>query len=263
MPRVLALIGGDPDDGCLPRCLLVTRPADLPPPPISPGHADDEAPEPDDATAAAMLEHRSEAVTLPIPAAVRSELAPSEPLCAAVDGFSLHADLVAPHNAPKTLQRLVRYGLRPPLAHKRLSWTADGKVRLKLRKPSATGRTSIVFEPVEFLLSRSRPPPALRHCRPAGSSTPTSTTPSITPARGFAPATPPRLPAWPPVRLALLRQRSPLSALPPISVQTALPAPIAARRTAWRYLAVLRKCGFIPLLWYEESRRTNPVGPCF
>jgi hypothetical protein len=112
---------------------------------------DDDATEPDDAIASAMLEHRSEAVTLPIPAAVPSELAPSKPLSAAVDGFSLHADLVAPQHDEKTLQRLVRYGLRPPLSQRRLSWTADGKVRLKLRKPSATGRTSIVLQPVEFL----------------------------------------------------------------------------------------------------------------
>jgi len=111
----------------------------------------DDATEPDDATASAMLQHRAEAVTLPIPAAVRSEFALSKPLSAAVDGFSLHADLVAPQHDEKTLQRLLRYGLRPPLAQKRLSWTADGRVRLKLRKPSATGRTSIVFEPVDFL----------------------------------------------------------------------------------------------------------------
>jgi len=49
------------------------------------------------------------------------------------------------------LQRLLRYGLCPPLSQRRLSWTADGKVRLELRRPSATGRTSIVFEPVDLL----------------------------------------------------------------------------------------------------------------
>ena len=99
----------------------------------------------------AMVEQRVEAVGLPIPAAVRSELAPQEPLCAAVDGFSLHADLAAPQHDEKRWQRLLRYGLRPPLSQRRLSWTADGKVRLALRRPSATGRTSIVFEPVDFL----------------------------------------------------------------------------------------------------------------
>ena len=51
---------------------------------------DDEATEVDDE---AMVEQRAEAVRLPIPAAVRSELTPHKPLCVAVDGFSLHADL--------------------------------------------------------------------------------------------------------------------------------------------------------------------------
>jgi DNA invertase Pin-like site-specific DNA recombinase/DNA-binding transcriptional regulator YiaG len=54
---------------------------------------------------------------------------------------------------------------------------------------------------------RSRPPPVPRHSRPPGSSTPISTTPSITPARGFAPA-PPR-----PPRLRL-RHRCACAALP-------------------------------------------------
>ena len=120
---------------------------------------DDEAAELDDE---AMGEQRAEAVRLPLPVAVRSELAPHKPLCAAVDGFSLHADLVAPQHDEKRLQRLLRYGLRPPLSQRRLSWTPDGKVRLALRRPSATGRTSIVFEPVDFVrrLAAAIPTPA-------------------------------------------------------------------------------------------------------
>lgn len=46
---------------------------------------------------------------------------------------------------------MLRYGLRPPFAQKRLSLTPDGKVRLNLRKPWHTGQTDIVFEPVELL----------------------------------------------------------------------------------------------------------------
>jgi hypothetical protein len=37
------------------------------------------------------------------------------------------------------LLRVLRYGLRPPLSQKRLSLTAQGKVRLALRKPLGTG----------------------------------------------------------------------------------------------------------------------------
>ncbi|MBK8480682.1 MAG: transposase [Proteobacteria bacterium] len=49
------------------------------------------------------------------------------------------------------LRRAIRYGLRPPLSQKRLSLTPDAKVRLKLRKPLASGRTDLLFEPVSFL----------------------------------------------------------------------------------------------------------------
>jgi hypothetical protein len=73
------------------------------------------------------------------------------PLCAAADGLTLHADwLIAPHDRAG-LRRAIRYGLRPPLSQKRLSLSPDGKVRLQLRKPLASGRTHLLFEPVAFL----------------------------------------------------------------------------------------------------------------
>jgi hypothetical protein len=58
-----------------------------------------------------------------------------------------------------------RYGTACTLhcPQKRLSVTHDGKVRLKLRKPLPSGRTAVVFEPVEFVrpLAASLPPPIL------------------------------------------------------------------------------------------------------
>ncbi len=71
--------------------------------------------------------------------------------CAFVDGFSLHADVSVDADRREKLERLLRYGLRPPFAARRLSWTADGKVRLELRKPWHTGQRDIIFEPVAFL----------------------------------------------------------------------------------------------------------------
>lgn len=71
--------------------------------------------------------------------------------CSFVEGFSLHADVSVEADRRKKLERLVRYGLRPPFAGRRLSWTSDGKVRLELRKPWHTGQRDIVFDPVEFL----------------------------------------------------------------------------------------------------------------
>ena len=73
------------------------------------------------------------------------------PLCAQRNGFSLHANLDVHEKDRKKLERLLRYGLRPPFAQKRLSLLHDGRVRLKLRKPFYTGQTDIVFKPVDFL----------------------------------------------------------------------------------------------------------------
>lgn len=77
----------------------------------------------------------------------------AKPLCARVDGFSLHAArTVAPHDRD-ALERLCRYGLRPPLSLDRLSLDTDGRVRLRLLRPWPTpdGRSDIVLDPVPFL----------------------------------------------------------------------------------------------------------------
>ena len=76
---------------------------------------------------------------------------PYKPRCAFSNGFSLHADLDCHRRDRRKLERLLRYGLRPPFAQKRLSLLPDGRVRLKLRKPFYTGQTDVVFEPTEFL----------------------------------------------------------------------------------------------------------------
>lgn len=76
-----------------------------------------------------------------------------KPLCARVDGFSLHAArTVAPHDR-QGLERLCRYGLRAPFSQDRLSTTSDGRVRLRLLRPwpNAAGRTEILLAPQAFL----------------------------------------------------------------------------------------------------------------
>jgi len=85
---------------------------------------------------------------------------PYRPLCAAGDGFSLHADLAIHQDDRAGLERMLRYGLRPPFSQKRLSLTPDGKVVLQLRKPWHTGQRDIVLQPVEFL--PGPPAPAAR-----------------------------------------------------------------------------------------------------
>jgi len=117
---------------------------------------DDDAPD-DDPLAASPEFLRVPAFTIP--------LTPDEqqkrPLCAVHEGFSLHADLAIHQDDRSALERALRYGLRPPLSQRRLSWAPGGKIRLKLRKPLSTGQPDILFEPVAFLrrLAASIPKP--------------------------------------------------------------------------------------------------------
>jgi hypothetical protein len=62
---------------------------------------------------------------------------------------------------PPEGSRLLRYGSRPPLAQRRLSWLPSGKVRLELRKPTYCGQTHLDFEPLALLkrLLAILPPP--------------------------------------------------------------------------------------------------------
>jgi len=86
---------------------------------------------------------------------------PSAPLTAQYAGSSLHAGLWVQAKQRRKLERLLRYGSRPPFAQKRLSVTPSGKVRLKLRKPYYTGQTELMLEPTAFLrrLFAIIPPP--------------------------------------------------------------------------------------------------------
>jgi hypothetical protein len=77
-----------------------------------------------------------------------------KPLCAKVDGFSLHAfRTVAPEDRAG-LEQLCRYGLRAPFALDRISIAPDGNVLYQLHRPwpkPNSPRTHLSFEPVAFL----------------------------------------------------------------------------------------------------------------
>ncbi len=66
-------------------------------------------------------------------------------------GFSLHAALVIPAGQRARLERVCRYTLRPPVSRERLTLTADGQVRLALKRPWHDGTTDLVFTPLELL----------------------------------------------------------------------------------------------------------------
>jgi hypothetical protein len=77
----------------------------------------------------------------------------SKPLCASVEGFSLHAAQSVSTHDREALERLLRYGLRAPFSQKRLSRNPDGKVIYRLRRPwpNARGATHLILEPLDFL----------------------------------------------------------------------------------------------------------------
>ena len=81
-----------------------------------------------------------------------SEVEPLPRLCARKDGFSLHAGTAIHRNDRVGLERLCRYGLRPPLAQGRLSRAPDGTILYQMKRRYSDGRHVLRFEPAEFLL---------------------------------------------------------------------------------------------------------------
>ena len=80
-------------------------------------------------------------------------VAEKKPLCAKVDGFTLHAARVVEAHDRDGLEKLIRYGLRAPFALDRFSLDPDGRVRYQLTKPWPTpeGKTELCFEPPALL----------------------------------------------------------------------------------------------------------------
>jgi hypothetical protein len=66
-------------------------------------------------------------------------------------GFSLHAGVSVKARERDKLERLCRYITRPAISEKRLSLTAQGKVRYELKTPYRDGTTHVIFEPLDFI----------------------------------------------------------------------------------------------------------------
>jgi hypothetical protein len=73
------------------------------------------------------------------------------PRCAAVAGFSLHANVAISFRDRARLERLFRYAARPPLSMDRLEALSDGRLRYWLKTAWRDGTTHAIFEPLEFL----------------------------------------------------------------------------------------------------------------
>jgi hypothetical protein len=92
------------------------------------------------------------------------------PWSAEVDGFNVHAGVTVGAGDRDALERLCRYGARPPFSLERISRLADGRVAYLLKKPRKNGATHLVLTPVHFLarISALIPPPRFPLLRFAG-----------------------------------------------------------------------------------------------
>jgi Putative transposase len=93
-----------------------------------------------------------------------------QPLCADIDGFSLHAAVRVESNDRKRLEQLCRYITRPALSDERVQLNAAGQVELKLKTPWRDGTTHLVLRrdansPVDCL--RQPKGPSSARARPA------------------------------------------------------------------------------------------------
>jgi Putative transposase len=95
------------------------------------------------------------------PSTSRSVARGTEPDRAWSAGFSLHAGVVIAATDRAALERLCRYGARPAFAQDRLSWTDDGRISYRLKRPWHDGRSELVLDPIAFLrrLCGIIPPP--------------------------------------------------------------------------------------------------------
>jgi hypothetical protein len=105
-----------------------------------------------------------------LPPPVPSALGFDKPLCASLDGFTLHAATTAGAQDPAAREKLLRYVLRPPIAQERVEPRADGLVRIVLKRPFADGTVAVDMDPLSLLvrLASAVPPPRYHTVKYAG-----------------------------------------------------------------------------------------------
>ncbi|MGH7418732.1 MAG: transposase, partial [Candidatus Rokuibacteriota bacterium] len=83
------------------------------------------------------------------------------------EGYSLHADVAVHENDRQGLERLCRYGLRPPLALERLARAEHGRLRYRMKRTFSDGTRELLLEPSELLrrLCALIPPPRVHVTR--------------------------------------------------------------------------------------------------
>ncbi len=107
----------------------------------------------------------------------RRALAYDKPLCASLDGFTLHAATRAGALDSGGREALLRYVLRPPVAQERVEQRPDGLVRITLKKAYRDGTIAVDMDPLSLLcrLATSVPPPRFHTVKYAGVLAPAAT----------------------------------------------------------------------------------------
>ena len=97
-------------------------------------------------------------------------LAYDKPLCASLDGFTLHAATRAGGLDAEGREALLRYVLRPPIAQERVEQRPDGLVRITLKKAYRDGTVAVDMDPLSLLcrLATSVPLPRFHTIHYAG-----------------------------------------------------------------------------------------------
>ncbi len=97
-------------------------------------------------------------------------LAYDKPLCASLDGCTLHAATRAGGLDGEGREALLRYVLRPPIAQERVEQRPDGLVRITLKKAYADGTVAVDMDPLSLLcrLATSVPLPRFHTIHYAG-----------------------------------------------------------------------------------------------
>lgn len=117
-----------------------------------------------------------------------------QPLCADIDGFSVHAAVRVESNDCKRLEQLCHDLTRPAPSDERVQLNAAGQVELKLKTPWRDGTTHLIMSPLEFMqrLAARVPRPRLHLIRfhgvlaPNAKPRPEPCRPSQTPRPGAA-----------------------------------------------------------------------------
>ena len=99
-------------------------------------------------TFAPRAEHR--VLTL-LRGAMPREATACQPVCADIDGFSLHAAVRVGAHDRKRLEQLCCYIARPALSDERVQINTAGQVELKLKTLWRDGTTHLVMSPLEFV----------------------------------------------------------------------------------------------------------------